>query len=131
MATPPATVSAGDARARLRGAYRADTERCEALTGLDLDQPRRGRMLVGTLLFVLGFTAVFVSYGALFGGLGALLARPVLALLGATGGVLEQGALSVELGGVRLNRIGTPGSVLGEMGLLLGTPASAERTSWL
>jgi cytochrome c-type biogenesis protein len=31
------------------------------------------RVLVGTLLFVAGFTAVFVSYGALFGGLGSLL----------------------------------------------------------
>ena len=30
-------------------------------------------MLAGTLLFVLGFTAVFVSLGALFGGLGSWL----------------------------------------------------------
>ena len=30
-------------------------------------------MLAGTGLFVLGFTAVFVSYGVLFGGLGSLL----------------------------------------------------------
>ncbi|HSV67600.1 MAG TPA: cytochrome c biogenesis protein CcdA [Mycobacteriales bacterium] len=30
----------------------------------------RARMLAGSALFVLGFTAVFVSYGALFGGLG-------------------------------------------------------------
>ena len=40
--------------------------------------------------------------------------------------VLEHGALSVELGGARLNLVTTPGSVLGEMGLLLGTPASAD-----
>lgn len=33
----------------------------------------RGRLLAGGLLFVLGFTAVFVSAGALFGGAGALL----------------------------------------------------------
>lgn len=33
----------------------------------------RGRLLAGSSLFVLGFTAVFVSTGALFGGLGALL----------------------------------------------------------
>ena len=32
---------------------------------------RRGRVLAGTLLFVLGFTAVFASFGALFGYLGA------------------------------------------------------------
>ncbi len=34
----------------------------------------RGRLLAGTALFILGFTAVFVSYGALFGGLGRALA---------------------------------------------------------
>lgn len=34
---------------------------------------RRGRVLVGSLLFVLGFSAVFVTSGALFGGLGGLL----------------------------------------------------------
>ncbi len=33
----------------------------------------RGRMVVGALLFVLGFTAVFVAFGAAFGGLGRLL----------------------------------------------------------
>jgi cytochrome c-type biogenesis protein len=33
----------------------------------------RGRVLAGSLLFVLGFSAVFVSEGALFGGIGALL----------------------------------------------------------
>lgn len=31
----------------------------------------RGRVFVGSLLFVAGFTALFVSYGALFGGLGS------------------------------------------------------------
>lgn len=30
----------------------------------------RGKVLLGSLLFVFGFSAVFVSYGALFGGLG-------------------------------------------------------------
>jgi cytochrome c-type biogenesis protein len=33
----------------------------------------RGRMALGALLFVLGFTAVFVAFGAAFGGLGRLL----------------------------------------------------------
>lgn len=32
----------------------------------------RSRILIGTLLFVLGFSAVFVSFGALFGGLGSI-----------------------------------------------------------
>jgi len=34
---------------------------------------RKGRVLLGSLLFVLGFTIVFVSYGALFGALGSAL----------------------------------------------------------
>ena len=37
------------------------------------DAAPRGRVLVGSVLFVLGFSAVFVSEGALFGGLGAAL----------------------------------------------------------
>ncbi|MDP9436844.1 MAG: cytochrome c biogenesis CcdA family protein, partial [Actinomycetota bacterium] len=40
----------------------------------------RGRVLAGSTLFVLGFSAVFVTGGALFGGLGGLLVehKPVL-----------------------------------------------------
>lgn len=40
----------------------------------DLDSARRGRMLLGSVLFVLGFTAVFVAGGALFGFAGKELA---------------------------------------------------------
>jgi len=40
------------------------------VTGTDLADARRGRMVVGASLFVLGFTAVFVSGGALFGYFG-------------------------------------------------------------
>src|SRR5690625_6648384 len=43
------------------------------LSGMELDGARRSRMVSGALLFVIGFTAVFVSYGALFGGLGSVL----------------------------------------------------------
>ncbi len=35
--------------------------------------PARRRVVIGTLAFILGFSVVFVSYGALFGGLGAQL----------------------------------------------------------
>lgn len=42
------------------------------VTGMSAD-PRRGRMVAGIVLFVLGFAAVFVAGGALFGGLGAML----------------------------------------------------------
>ncbi|MGQ0623720.1 MAG: cytochrome c biogenesis CcdA family protein [Sporichthyaceae bacterium] len=41
------------------------------LAGTDLGEARRGRVLAGTSLFVLGFSAVFVSFGALFGYVGA------------------------------------------------------------
>ena len=42
--------------------------------------PGRRKMLLGSLLFVSGFSAVFISFGALFGGLGRLLLEwaPVL-----------------------------------------------------
>lgn len=44
------------------------------LTGAELaENSRRGRVVLGSLGFVLGFSVVFVSYGALFGGLGAVL----------------------------------------------------------
>ncbi len=40
------------------------------LSAAELDSARRGRMLAGTTLFVLGFSAVFVSFGTLFGAVG-------------------------------------------------------------
>jgi cytochrome c-type biogenesis protein len=43
------------------------------VTGTDLAEKRRGRMTAGAVLFVLGFTAVFVSGGALFGYWGSTL----------------------------------------------------------
>ena len=45
------------------------------LTGQELADVRgkRGQVLTGSLLFVLGFSIVFISYGALFGSVGSLL----------------------------------------------------------
>ncbi|MBV2355002.1 cytochrome c biogenesis protein CcdA [Streptomyces sp. J2-1] len=43
------------------------------VAGTDLAEARRGRMALGAALFVLGFTAVFVSGGALFGFFGSTL----------------------------------------------------------
>ncbi len=43
------------------------------VSGSDLAEARRGRMVAGASLFVLGFTAVFVSGGALFGYFGSTL----------------------------------------------------------
>jgi cytochrome c-type biogenesis protein len=45
------------------------------LSGADLGAERRGRMLAGALLFVAGFTAVFVTLGVATGALGAWLVR--------------------------------------------------------
>jgi len=71
------TPSAVDAQGRDAG----------GTTATLLEEPRtsRSRILLGTALFVAGFTAVFVSYGALFGGLGATLqeyADPITRVLG-------------------------------------------------
>ena len=43
------------------------------LSGADLEDARRGRLLAGSLLFVLGFASVFVALGTLSGALGAWL----------------------------------------------------------
>jgi cytochrome c-type biogenesis protein len=43
------------------------------VSGADLAEARRGRMVAGASLFILGFTAVFVSTGALFGQFGNVL----------------------------------------------------------
>ena len=43
------------------------------LSGADLENARRGRMLAGSVLFVLGFTVVFVALGTLSGAFGSWL----------------------------------------------------------
>lgn len=41
------------------------------LSGAELAHPkRRARLVFGTTLFIVGFSSVFISYGALFGGVG-------------------------------------------------------------
>ncbi|MFI7419295.1 cytochrome c biogenesis CcdA family protein [Nonomuraea sp. NPDC049684] len=42
------------------------------VTGMSAD-PKRGRLVLGTVLFVAGFALVFVLSGALFGGLGSIM----------------------------------------------------------
>jgi cytochrome c-type biogenesis protein len=56
------------------------------LSGADLDQAGRGRMLAGSVLFVLGFSVVFVALGTLSGALGSWLVtwqREITVVLGA------------------------------------------------
>src|SRR5437899_5904817 len=49
--------------------------------------PPRGRVVAGTALFVLGFTVVFVTYGAALGGLGHLLTGHARLLTQVLGGL--------------------------------------------
>jgi cytochrome c-type biogenesis protein len=61
----------------------------------------KNKVVLGTLLFVLGFSAVFVSYGTLFGSLGAL-------LYGTTGQVIQRilGVVIIVLGLVMVGQFG-------------------------
>jgi cytochrome c-type biogenesis protein len=55
------------------------------LSGADLENARRGRMLAGALLFVLGFAVVFVAIGTAAGSLGGWLVewkREITVVLG-------------------------------------------------
>lgn len=54
--------------------------------------PPRGRMVAGALLFVLGFTVVFTSFGAAFGGLGRVLLEHQRVL------TIALGAITIVLG---------------------------------
>jgi cytochrome c-type biogenesis protein len=62
------------------------------LTGVDLEKQRRGRMLAGATLFVLGFTVVYVTVVAAFGGLGGTLRVHQVAI------TRVLGALTIVLG---------------------------------
>lgn len=70
----------------------------------------RGRVLAGTALFVLGFAAVFVSQGALFGGLGSVLHTyrrqidVVAGVLAIVLGLIFADVLPLGRATVRLNR---------------------------
>jgi cytochrome c-type biogenesis protein len=57
------------------------------MSGADLASEKRGRLVLGVALFVLGFTIVFVSAGLAFGGFGALLQQHATVLTRVLGGV--------------------------------------------
>jgi len=60
----------GGRQARLAGAASASAGGAPVAVPV---QPPRSRVLAGTLLFVLGFSALYTSYGLAFGGLGTAL----------------------------------------------------------
>ncbi|MFI6481462.1 cytochrome c biogenesis CcdA family protein [Nonomuraea sp. NPDC050663] len=84
------------------------------VTGMSAD-PRRGRLVVGTLLFVAGFAAVFVAGGALFGGLGSLLyggadvITRIVGVLTIVMGLAFLGVLPGFMRDVRIHRAPTAG----------------------
>lgn len=69
------TGLSGEELGDTRSATRAEPGSAERGVVLTAPRPdlRRGRVVAGSLLFVAGFSAVFVTGGALFGGLGSLL----------------------------------------------------------
>lgn len=81
------------------------------LSGADLESAKRGRMLAGSLLFVLGFSVIFVCYGALAGGIGGWLweyQREITVVLGCLTillGVAFLGAVPWLQRDVRVHRV--------------------------
>jgi len=81
-AGPPGDGAAAGAAAGTAAAAVATATRARAA-----QLPGRSRMLAGVALFVLGFSALFASYGVLFGGLGAALLADGQVLTRVLGGV--------------------------------------------
>ena len=101
------------------------------LTGADLeaayDGGRRSRMLAGSLLFVLGFAAVFVAFGAISGAFGAWLfeyRRQISVVLGGLTilvGLAFAGAIPFLQRDVRVHRVPAVGLAAAPMlGVLFG-----------
>lgn len=67
----------------------------------DSARPSQRRMILGALLFVLGFTAIFVAQGAAFGGLGGAI-RTHLRVIEIVLGIVTIVMGVVFLGGIRL-----------------------------
>jgi cytochrome c-type biogenesis protein len=81
-ASPPGDGAAAGAAAGTAAGAVATATRARAA-----QLPGRSRMLAGVALFVLGFSALFASYGVLFGGLGAALLADGQVLTRVLGGV--------------------------------------------
>ena len=103
----------------LSGEQLAESQRREPVEGDTLVRTttpvRRSRVFAGSVLFVLGFSAVFVTSGALFGSLGSVLAGHqdvvdvVLGLLTILLGLVFLGLVPGLQREVRLHRLPSPG----------------------
>jgi len=108
-AAAPAATAAAWSPPRGSGTVRDRTE------GSAPVQVRRGRVLLGSVLFVLGFSAVFVTSGVLFGGLGSLLVEHktvvdrVLGVVTIALGLVFMGVLPGLQREVRFHRLPSPG----------------------
>ncbi|HET7326752.1 MAG TPA: cytochrome c biogenesis protein CcdA [Nocardioidaceae bacterium] len=101
------------------------------LSGADLQSRQnaraRGRMLVGSMLFVLGFSLVFVSYGVLLGALGDLFLQhrqSISQVLGAVVivlGLVFMGLVPLMQRDVRVHRVPAVGVAAAPLlGMLFG-----------
>lgn len=97
------------------------------LSGADLEHARRGRMLAGSVLFVLGFAAVFVAIGTLSGALGGWLITwqreitVVLGILTIVLGLVFAGLVPWLQRDVRIHRVPAVGLAAAPLlGLLFG-----------
>ncbi len=88
--------------------------------------PTRGKVFLGSLLFVLGFTALFASYGLAFGGLGSLISTHEEII------TFVLGLITIAMGGIFLGlfpfaptlqpKISTTGGIAGAplLGVMFG-----------
>ena len=97
------------------------------MTGVDLADRHRGRLLAGALLFIAGFTVVFVSEGVLVGAFGAFLIdqrrllQQILGALTIVLGLAFMGAVPWFQRDVRVHRRPTLGLIGAPMlGVLFG-----------
>ncbi len=97
------------------------------LSGADLENARRGRMVLGSFLFVLGFSFVFVALGTLSGALGSWLfdyTRQISIVLGAVTilvGIAFLGLVPWLQRDVRVHRVPAVGLAAAPLlGLLFG-----------
>ena len=88
VATPPAQPGGAAAAIAPSGpAVALAASPSTAQAGTAAPGATRGRTVAGTALFVLGFSALFASYGAAFGGLGAVLLTHQQIMLQVLGGL--------------------------------------------